>query len=136
MNTISVKNLKRKSNGVEADFYILKYKGEKVGLKVYCDKASCEEHKGLQITASRHGIGPAVKSPTFKVTGLHYGDGYGFMTELADVNKNRVFSEDVLDKLDDEFFKVFGFYHDDFHEGNVGYLSNGKLVYIDFGYWS
>jgi hypothetical protein len=138
MQTISLNKIGAEfiSKGAEADFYHIKWRGESVGLKLFPSQSDCDAVKFQQRKAAKAGIGPAVKSPTFKVIrGRSDWDiGYGYLTELASVDENRCYPERELDKLDEEFYEVFGFFHPDFHEGNIGYLSNGKLVYIDFGF--
>lgn len=123
-----------KAHGYDAEFFILNWRGETLGLKLFPKKYECDSVKKWQRMAAKCGIGPAVKSPTLTVTRDGKRIEYGYLTEIAKVNANKLYPEDEIDKLDQEFHEVFGFYHPDFHEGNIGYLSNGKLVYIDFGF--
>lgn len=121
-----------RAKGLECEFYTLKRRGKKIGLKVYPHQSEADKIRRKQARAFKGKVGPAVLSKTLKVVDKKGFVEYGYLTELARVDGNRVYSEKELDDLDKRFRKVFKHSHDDSHEYNMGYLK-GKLVYTDFG---
>lgn len=115
-------------------FFVENIDGKEVGVKVWVDKVKALAQFKMQRMASKAGIGPKVYG---KVRRIEIKDGritymgWGFLTEIANVDFNRIYADALIQKLDRKFANVFGHHMVDFHEGNIGTI-NGKLVVIDF----
>jgi len=138
INIRAFKAFKYKAHGIDSVFYTLKWKGNRVGLKLFQSPSECNKIRRFQVKGFRGGVAPAVLGATFKVIATNGSAfGYGYLTEIADVDSRRIYKKEVYEPLCELFNKVFGFYHTDFHEGNVGYVEVGnqkRLVYVDFGF--
>lgn len=129
MKTLDLSTVRYVSCGGECAFYTVKHKGKRVGLKVFSNKTRANTVRRVQANAWKYKLGPAVLSMTHKLKNM----GYGYLTEIVDVNDNRIYNDRECRKLCVKFERVFGIEYPDFHEGNIGYDKDKNLVFIDFG---
>lgn len=123
-----------RAKGSAARFYVIRKDGKNVGVKVWASKKLAQ----LQFTNQRKAFvgkcGPEVYSESVEKIRSDVGFiGYGFMTQIAKVDYEAVYSTVEIDKLNKKFHKVFHSDHKDFHESNVGLIGK-RLVYIDFDF--